>query len=237
MAEQSANSNSEILRTPEELMTSLVERIDRGLGELHLPPRDQRGSGDCNFVPDAASYCAFKDAAENGYTATSVIIQPQDLHFKAAGRKTEHEITHDDYKLDDQGYIINPDDMFKDPLQSEIARTTFRHGVNIVTINGAPFIVDLSFSQFLQDDGMIGEPFTGKSSGIPNDHPIAQALMEDGFVPLTDDSLRAYLRLLSTTDHNYLAGVTTNLLDQIQPAREFTMDDNELMGKIPPAYQ
>lgn len=69
----------------------------------------------------------------------------------------------------------------------------FQHAFNIVSSGSSQFIVDASFGQFVNlETGQIGDG--GLISGLIEDNPIALRLLRDGYVPLTDESVRDYLR-------------------------------------------
>jgi hypothetical protein len=224
--------------SPEELIRDLTARIDRGLNELGVPPRDERQWGWCNFVPDAVAFCAIQDAHEKGYKVQVAKYQARDLHFVAAGKPTPTDIvpkgswSTETAERDHNRMVA----YFEDPDVMQISDTTFGHGFNIATINGSAFIMDLSFAQFMGPDGELRQGGDDKTTGMPNDHPLAQQLLHDGFVPLTDENLRTYMRLLSTYQPDYLDDVTTDLLRRTA-AIPFAVDDNELSGNIPDAYR
>lgn len=210
--EHSGPYETETLLTPERIAQELVARVERGLAELHVPPRDARGWGWCNFVPDALSYCALQDGEENGYRVKPQIFQLADVHSKAAG--------------------LSP----SDDGSGQVKRSAFRHAFNVLTIEDQPFLMDLTFAQFLGGNGYIGNLPTDEWTSEPNDNLLAQQLITHGYVPLTDETLREYLRITTLNpDPDYLGNVNIGLLADIEPLF-FERDDNELMGRIPPAY-
>lgn len=224
---------------PEELVRDLTARVDRGLHELGIPPRDERQWGWCNFVPDAIAFCAIQDGREKGYDVQVAKYQMRDLHFVAAGKPTPDDIVPRGASWDPDNAQRYHDLMltyFDDPVIKQVSSTAFAHGFNTVTINGVPFLMDLSFAQFMGPDGELRQGGDEKGTGISNDHPLAQQLLRDGYVPLTDETLRTYMRLLSTHQPDYLDGVTMELL-QRTAAIPFAIDDNELSGNIPGAYR
>ncbi len=200
-------------RTPETIAKALAERIERGLAELHIPPRSERGFGWCNFVPDAVNYCALQDGEQNDYAVGVAKYQARSFHEQAAGITRE-----------DAGY-------------REFFARTISHGFSIVQIGGQPFLMDFTFAQFMGENGFIGRAATNEWTNEPVTNPLAQTLLHTGFVPLTDQTLREYVRL-TTLEENppYLDGVNLGMLEHIRPL-PFDVGDNELMGDIPPAYQ
>jgi hypothetical protein len=100
-------------------------------------------------------------------------------------------------------------------------------------------LADLTFAQFMGDEGYIEQPVTGKQSGIGNDNQLAQALLHQGFVPLNDDTLREYVRLTTTDPQpGYLGQVSVDMLSRVAPLPfDPNPEENELMGQVPSAYQ
>lgn len=204
----------EATQSPEILATQLIERVERGLSELHVPPRDQREWGWCNFVPDAVTYCAIQDGKENGYQVQSLNYLTKDLHRVAAG--------------------VVPDRNSED--YAKFYQDTFAHQFNVLVIKGKPFLVDLTFSQFVGPNGNIWYGAKGIDTDISNDHPLAQQLLHAGFAPLTNENLQDYLRMTTISeDKSYIGNVTTDLFTEVQP-RPFDPEDNEVM-EVPPAYK
>lgn len=234
---------AEVLHNPEELMRSLVSRIDRGLHELGVPARTERGWGWCNFVPDAVSYCATRDAEENGYNVKVLIFQNQDLHKTAAGKQTLAGAVPEILEFNPESPAPHPPEIqerihayYDDPEIKSMEKSDFRHGFNVIWINDVPFIVDLTFSQFFMGEGdTLTQGGDDLSSGVSRDDTVAQALIHTGFLPLTDENLRTYMRFLTTGPKEYLGRTTTDLVNKVKPVR-FSMERNELLGKIPPAY-
>lgn len=233
---------AEMEHSSEILAQDLVARVDRGLHELGVPPREARDWGWCNFVPDAVNYCAVQDSREKGYEVRVAKYQARDLHLAATGKPTVKEILPPGWDWSeppgseaDVAVRARISAYYADPEVEGVMETTFGHGFNVIDINHEPFLVDLSFSQFVGSDGMLARGADNLSSGIPTDHPLAQQLLHDGFIPLNNESLRTYMRFLCTHQPEYLGNVTVDLLDRVNPL-PFEVDDNELLGKIPPAY-
>lgn len=240
MKETEIPHSPEIESSPEVIAQKLIARIDQGLQELGVPPRDARAWGWCNFVPDAVNYCALQDGQEKGYEVEVAVYQAQDLHLMVVDKPALRSI------LSSPSVAHNPDpesfihdittSYYEDPVIRDVCNTTFGHGFNVVEINGTPFLIDLSFSQFIGPDGMLVQAGDNKNSGISSDHPLAQQLLRDGCIPLSDENLRTYMRFMCTYEPDYLKDVTTDLLQRVK-VLPFAMDDNELMGRIPPAYK
>ncbi len=89
-----------------------------------------------------------------------------------------------------------------------------QHGMNIVRVDDAAYIVDISFTQFFNPE--TGEINQGPGYLIPirwaNDL-LAQELISKGYFKLTDESLRAYLDISSrSADKNYIKVATVGEL-------------------------
>ncbi len=98
----------------------------------------------------------------------------------------------------------------------------FQHGFNLLTIDGEKFLADVTFGQFLGEDGTLqwaGSP--NFSSGVSNDNPLAVQLVEDGYVPLTNENLYEYLRITSQEkDRSYVKNINVEMLDQVRELPE-----------------
>lgn len=82
------------------------------------------------------NYCALQDGEEGGYKVTAFKYQAQDIHSAAAG-----------ISRTDENYAA-------------FFRKTFSHAFSVVTIDGAPFLMDFTFAQFLGKNGYIGRAAT-----------------------------------------------------------------------------
>lgn len=229
--------------SPEAIVRELTARIDRGLAELGAPPREARGGGWCNYVTDAVSYCAIQDAQEKGYEGVVAKYRTKDLHLIAAGVQTLEQAVPEmwSWRLDDESHdraaIQERIGQYCDnSVVSEVNAKVFWHGFNVVEVNGELFLIDLSFSQFFAADGTLSQDADGMSSGIPSSHPLAQQLLRDGYIPLNDETLRTYMRFLCVDEPEYLSRVSVAMLNDV-PALPFDMEQNELMGSIPPSYK
>ncbi len=87
-------------------------------------------------------------------------------------------------------------------------RDSFQHGFNILDIEGNQFLADESFGQFVNPQtGLIHQGIT-LTSGSVADHPVAEALIRDGFIPLTEENFAEYLRATtSARDKSYIGAV------------------------------
>ena len=174
----------------EQLMSNLVERTERGLAELRIEPRDQRRPGSCNLIPGILMYCAHCDAQQSGYELQAQAYQVNDLH-RAAARRTP--------AIDDE----------------RAERDSFYHAFNVITVNGYSFLADLTFAQFRGPDDRIREQALDTSIAFSTNE-LAGTLVAAGYVPLTDENLREYLRITSAiNDHAYLKGVTAAILSTV----------------------
>lgn len=94
--------------------------------------------------------------------------------------------------------------------------SAFRHAFNVAFLGGRYFLVDISGCQYILNSGEINEGSTN-SSGTVDQHPIAQHLLDKGYVELTDSSLREYLDMMGgeNPDNTYLqnASVKTFMSD------------------------
>ena len=88
----------------------------------------------------------------------------------------------------------------------------FQHGFNVLSVGDQRYLVDESFVQFIdpatqrmyQGFGLEGQPEL-PISGTLSEHPVAEALLKEGYVLLTDETLREYLRASSTAgDKSYI---------------------------------
>lgn len=82
----------------------------------------------------------------------------------------------------------------------------FGHYFNV---SDTGLLIDLTFCQFIDPQTEEIRQHFGHSSGVLNQSPVAQALLRDGHVALTDENLRDYLRITSAaTDKDYIARAT-----------------------------
>lgn len=185
----------ETQKSPEVMVTELIDRTERGLAELEYAPREQRKHGSCNFVPDILNYCTLNDAEQRGYVVDSNMYQLQNIHMAAAG--------------------INPDDV---TARRAIYDGAFQHGFNVITIGRQSFLIDLTFAQFRGNDGYISSGRNKETDVRFNDNKLARRLVETGYVPLTNKNLREYLRL-TTADRNakYVSKATTDIFSKVHP--------------------
>ena len=90
---------------------------------------------------------------------------------------------------------------------------TFQHGFATVEVGGEEFLVDLTFSQFM-------DPVTGivrqnpVSTGVSITDPFAQQLLTQGYVPLTQENLVRYLQLTSSAGVD-VSAVTLDVLRSV----------------------
>jgi len=217
-----AAGNPETLPPSEIIAEELVARVEQGLEERGtVPPRDERGWGWCNFVPDAVNYCIVQASQDKGYKGESNKYQLREVHFAAADLNRE------------EGH-----------QSREFADSVFGHGFNVVTIEDEPFLVDLSFSQFLGEDGYIRVEPLNRQTQEPNDNPLARQLVDRGFVRLTNETLREYLRITTfDPDPRYVDTVDISVFESVSPL-PFDIDNNELIetidgkvyGNLPTSY-
>lgn len=100
----------------------------------------------------------------------------------------------------------------------------FTHGFNVVSVDGAPFLVDISFCQFI--DPQTGEihQFNAVKTGVKyGESPVAKELLEKGYVELNDETYREYLRITSSSsDKRYIQNATVENL--VSPTSGLTID-------------
>ncbi len=115
---------------------------------------------------------------------------------------------------------------------------SFLHGFNLVRDGEASYLVDESFCQFI--DARTQQIRAGEVvSGSLQDHPIALELLEKGYVELTDESVKAYLRASASGEKGYIDSITAQdvlenssfTLPYIEDVREL---DKYLSGKAIP---
>jgi hypothetical protein len=114
-----------------------------------------------------------------------------------------------------------------------------RHGFNTVTVNNKEFLTDVSFCQFIDpetgDVGDIRYREKGKLvlavQGNLATSPLASALLRSGYVELTDEVLKEYLRLICHGVVDDLTDVSVQHLKQIKPL-EYDHDEDELDGLL-----
>ncbi len=107
-------------------------------------------------------------------------------------------------------------------------RSALQHAFNTLKIGENAYLVDLSFCQFV-------DPKTGeirqaniKGGGSAEDYPQLSQLMRNGFIVLTDGSLREYLKMTtSATDKSYIDSATVDKL-LAQKSLEYDHDEEEL---------
>lgn len=82
----------------------------------------------------------------------------------------------------------------------------FSHVVNIVRDGERIYLIDLTLGQYVHPEtGRISHAGGIISSGSISDHPIVTDLIRDGYIELTDESFRAYIRATSgVTDKSYI---------------------------------
>lgn len=103
-----------------------------------------------------------------------------------------------------------------------------QHGMNIVRAGDEAYIIDISFTQFLNPE--TGEINQQASHHIPikwADNPLAQELIKKGYFKLTDESLRSYLDISSrSADKSYIQAATVERLLSIDPKSVATSTDH-----------
>lgn len=106
----------------------------------------------------------------------------------------------------------------------------FGHDFSIVGNKEEKFLVDLSYSQFLDSLGYIH--VGDRESKIKSNHPVAQALLEKGYIRLTEENFREYLRITTLTeDPSHLSTVTLDDLNQVRS--HVGIDDTRIREKYP----
>lgn len=109
-------------------------------------------------------------------------------------------------------------------------RDAFLHAFSLTRNGTNAFLVDPSFCQFLdsQDNRIVcasaeedASAYGDLVSGTTSDHPIALDLLRRGYVELTQDSLRAYLRATTAGDKAYIDGVR---VEDVLGNPSFTLD-------------
>lgn len=104
----------------------------------------------------------------------------------------------------------------------------FQHESNILRAGSQLFMVDIAFCQFL-------DPNTGEiRQGLLNtnitfaDNPLAQELLNKGYFPLTDESLRDYLNISSASpDKSYIQTATLDRLLSVDPKLIIRLPDHD----------
>lgn len=86
----------------------------------------------------------------------------------------------------------------------------FAHEFNVVGDGKRRFIVDLTGVQFADPQtGKVRHKLDGQISGDVSEHPILEKLARDGFVELTEDTFRDYLRFTAgASDKSYIDNAT-----------------------------
>ncbi|RJQ38397.1 hypothetical protein C4559_01225 [Candidatus Microgenomates bacterium] len=145
-------------------------------------------SGMCSFFPDIVRYCA----EHNG--ASCILYQVSDIHKFYRGV---------------EGFYLG-------------------HVFNVVAVDKTKFLVDLSFSQYVRPNGIASQykpggcdtPASVISSRFKgykdSNHPLAQKLIKDGYVLLTDKSLRTYLDITSYDNAKYLRTAKVEDLNHVR---------------------
>jgi hypothetical protein len=100
-----------------------------------------------------------------------------------------------------------------------IREAAFGHAAATVKIGTALFLGEHTFGQFCDEDTI--RQSADQDTGIPSTDPLAQQLIQDCYVPLTDETLRAYLR--RTT------GASPDVTEYIEEA---TVD--QMLAKVTP---
>ncbi len=78
------------------------------------------------------------------------------------------------------------------------------HYFNLITVEGKPYLVDLTVGQFVRPDGHIEKPwlhhgqwvFKSRSPRRMEDYPVIQELIEKGYAPATPENLADYFFVL-----------------------------------------
>lgn len=114
----------------------------------------------------------------------------------------------------------------------------FGHVLGIVSIDrrqidGLPYLVDRTFGQFCVHKTISQGNI---DSGISTDDPLAQMLVTHGYAPLTDDTLRQYLRLTSSNRPDsfaYIDTATVEALFKVVPeVRPWATDNAIASGSV-----
>lgn len=107
----------------------------------------------------------------------------------------------------------------------------FRHTFTILRDKNGSVLVDQTFGQFVNPQTLEIVQGVGSKSGHASEFPLHRLLLKDGFVSLTDDSLREYLRATSTSnDKSYIDQITVKdiMADNSLPLDwDYTAEDLE----------
>ncbi len=198
--------NPEGPKTPEQKLSGIVRRAEAAVAKESGTPRAPGNrTGGCTFAPDIVDRL-IDPLKLQGENIASKTIQINDVHKRAGNFKK-------DGKID--------------------VSNGFQHAVSVISVDGEKFLVDLTFCQYMNPDGFISSGIV--RNGIKNDNPLAQELLTNGYIRLTNESLQEYLLLTSSvadsSTQQTLQGVTLSLLDETPPLwREFK--DTELDAMI-----
>jgi hypothetical protein len=111
---------------------------------------------------------------------------------------------------------------------------SFQHGFNVVSAQGEKYLVDVSFSQFI--DPKTNEIREGnQASGDLDSSIVASLLLNSGYILLTDESFRGYLRITYFGPAGYIENATVSDLEKVAPLKlDYPVEelDNWLNGKI-----
>jgi len=125
-------------------------------------------------------------------------------------------------------------DMHRTLAGEDMYTQAFGHGVTIMHVGETVFLGDPTFGQFTTGETV--KQFDPCDTGVPADDPFVQEIVTNGFVELTDENLRNYLRATTAegpVDLGYIDTATTlGTLAIVSPRTNIEYSDEEISNGV-----
>jgi hypothetical protein len=91
---------------------------------------------------------------------------------------------------------------------------SFSHAFNVARVGQQPYIVDLTYGQFVPEGGGFLNQGSHLVSSVDSSSPLVRQLLTKGYAPMTEGNLNIYLQSLSSRS---ISKVATNVFDSVVP--------------------
>lgn len=199
--------NENLQPTPEDLeplnvaLPKIIGRVHKELGEEKKPGAFGGACGFASFMTEHLILFSGVDQPREGIETK--VVNTLWLHSAATGLTTA--------EVAEQIKKIHEDLQYPD-----VYKYTFQHTVVLVKSGNQFILVDPTFCQFMDSESSMVQQGIGISSNTSIYDPLVQQLYTNGYVPLTDETMRRYLEITSKQDHHPLIPTQVSVTDLYQ---------------------
>lgn len=186
MVEPGAQENSVDHVNLEEVVKGVIEPV-----RSHLDGENRPGdcSGTCGFASFMAEHLIlYTDINQPRSGVETKVVNTLWLYSAAMGMSTE-EVA---------GQIER---LRRDLEYPDVYKYVFQHTIVLARSGNQYIVVDPTFCQFMDPKTSLVQSIGVKPTGISINDPLVQELYINGYIPLTDESMRRYLELTTSQDH------------------------------------